>query len=98
MNPMDVRQAVVDACTFQQTTFMASRRDRGGARQWGSLSTETRPCIRRSLQGARMTRVPPPPYPSVRCNGMHWAFHPCPSGAQQQQAPQAGPPPPQPFC
>ena len=24
MNHMDVRQAVVDACTFQQTTFMAS--------------------------------------------------------------------------
>ena len=24
MNHMDVRQAVVDACTFQQTTFMAN--------------------------------------------------------------------------
>ena len=44
----------------------------------------------------------PPPYPCVRCNGMHWSFHPCPSRAQQptqqQQAPQAGPPPPPPFC
>ena len=25
MNHMDVRQAVVDACTFQQTTFMAKQ-------------------------------------------------------------------------
>ena len=44
----------------------------------------------------------PPPYPCVRCNGMHWSFHPCPTGAQQppqqQPAPQPGPPPPQPFC
>ena len=23
----------------------------------------------------------PPPYPCVRCNGMHWSFHPCPTGA-----------------
>ena len=38
-----------------------SRRHRGGARQGGSLSTETRPCTRRSVPGARMTRVPPPP-------------------------------------
>ena len=40
----------------------------------------------------------PPPYPCVRCNGMHWSFHPCPTGAQQppqqQPAPQPGPPPP----
>ena len=25
----------------------------------------------------------PPPYPCVRCNGMHWSFHPCFTGAQQ---------------
>ena len=80
-----------------------SRRHRGGARQGGSLSTETRPCTRCLVPGARMTRVPPPPpQPCPRCNGMHWSFHPCPTGAQQptqqQQALQAGPPPPQPFC
>ena len=40
----------------------------------------------------------PPPYPCVRCNGMHWSFHPDPTGAQQPPQQQPAPRPPQPFC
>ena len=40
----------------------------------------------------------PPPYPCVRCNGMHSSFHPDPTGAQQPPQQQPAPRPPQPFC
>ena len=39
-----------------------------------------------------------PPCPCVRCNGMHWSFHRCPTWAQphgpQEATPQPPPPPP----
>ena len=81
-----------------------SRRPRVGARQKGSLCTGIRPCTRRSVPGARMTRADPPPLP-VREVQRHapvvpplpyWGAAAPPAAAGPSGGPPA--PPPSPFA